>query len=118
MRVGTPEVEMGINSREMETRTRTLRSGALAVSYLARLLIRKSATKCNDPDYRNGCRWIFFWNALTVRGRSQLIVLQFRRRTLGFLPCFISLSLMQTTVSQVMSKALPRGSSSWCLMLL
>ena len=58
------------------------------------------------------------FQALTVRGRSQLIVLQFRMRTLGFLPCFISLSLMQTTVSQVMSKALPRGSSSWWLMLL
>ena len=33
-------------------------------------------------------------------------------RSFGFFPCFISLSLMQTTVSQVISKALPRGSAS------
>ena len=33
-------------------------------------------------------------------------------RTRGLWPCLISFSLMQTTVSQVMSKALPSGSSS------
>ena len=39
-------------------------------------------------------------------------------RTRGFLPSLISFSLMHTTVSHVMSKALPSGSSSWCFMLL
>ena len=39
-----------------------------------------------------------------------------RRR--GFLPALISFNLMHTTVSHVMSKALPSGSSSWCFIRL
>jgi hypothetical protein len=39
-------------------------------------------------------------------------------RIRGFLPAFISFNFMHTTVSQVMSKALPSASSSWCFILL
>ena len=49
-------------------------------------------------------------SALARIGRRNL--LQEWMRSFGFFPCFISLSLMQTTVSQVISKALPRGSAS------